>query len=304
MGPPNLKTRGDPKGRPSMLLQSEVDDDRKQIQAGDQVLLIVEDEVSFAHMLLTRAHEKGFKGIVALNAESGITLAQKFKPDVITLDLDLPEINGLAVLDLLKHDPNTRHIPVYIISTVEERQLALKMGALDYLQKPVTNEILNQLFSKIDFSQDKDKDQNSHSQAAKAEKAEDVEILVEKKVLIVDDDTRNIFAVMNLLASHNMQVLHAENGKDGLELLKNTPGIDVVLMDIMMPELDGYETMRLIRQVDKFKSLPIIALTAKAMKGDREKCLEAGASDYIPKPVDSEQLLSLLRVWLYKNNGQ
>jgi CheY-like chemotaxis protein len=125
-------------------------------------------------------------------------------------------------------------------------------------------------------------------------------ILAGKKVLIVDDDIRNIFALTSLLEHHQMQVVYAENGKDGLELLQNTPGVDVVLMDVMMPEMDGYEAMRNIRKKAKFKSLPIIALTAKAMKGDREKSIEAGASDYIAKPVDTEQLMSLLRVLLYK----
>jgi CheY-like chemotaxis protein len=125
-------------------------------------------------------------------------------------------------------------------------------------------------------------------------------VLAGKKVLIVDDDVRNIFALTSMLERHQMQVLYAEDGRDGIGVLQNTPDIDVVLMDVMMPEMDGYETTRAIREDSRFKSLPIIALTAKAMQGDREKCIEAGASDYITKPVDTEQLLSLLRVWLYR----
>jgi CheY-like chemotaxis protein len=125
-------------------------------------------------------------------------------------------------------------------------------------------------------------------------------VLAGKQVLIVDDDVRNIFALTSVLERYQMQILYAENGKDGIEVLQNNPSVDVILMDVMMPEMDGYETMRAIRKMRKFKSLPMIALTAKAMKGDREKCIEAGASDYITKPVDTEQLLSLLRVWLYK----
>jgi hypothetical protein len=125
-------------------------------------------------------------------------------------------------------------------------------------------------------------------------------VLAGKKILIVDDDVRNIFALTSILEEHQMEVVFAENGRKGIELLQNTPDVDAVLMDIMMPEMDGYETMRAIRAQTKFRSLPILALTAKAMKGDREKCLEAGASDYIAKPVDTEQLLSLLRVWLYR----
>jgi CheY-like chemotaxis protein len=124
--------------------------------------------------------------------------------------------------------------------------------------------------------------------------------LTGKKVLVVDDDIRNIFALTSALERQQMQVVYAENGRDGIEMLKKTPGIEGVLMDIMMPEMDGYEAMHEIRQIQKFKSIPIIAVTAKAMKGDRQKCLEAGASDYITKPVDTEQLLSLLRIWLDK----
>jgi hypothetical protein len=125
-------------------------------------------------------------------------------------------------------------------------------------------------------------------------------VLAGRKVLIVDDDIRNIFALTNTLEQRQMQVAHAENGKAALEVLLATPDIDIVLMDIMMPEMDGYETTRAIRAMEQFRSLPIIALTAKAMKGDREKCIEAGASDYIAKPVNADQLLSLLRVWLYR----
>jgi CheY-like chemotaxis protein len=119
-------------------------------------------------------------------------------------------------------------------------------------------------------------------------------------VLIVDDDVRNIFALTTALDRYGIQSVYAENGKDGIAMLKKTPDLDAVLMDVMMPEMDGYETMQAIRKIGKFKKLPIIALTAKAMKGDREKCIEAGASDYVAKPVDTDQLLSLLRVWLYR----
>jgi CheY-like chemotaxis protein len=122
--------------------------------------------------------------------------------------------------------------------------------------------------------------------------------LAGRKALIVDDDIRNIFALTSVLEQHDMEVVYAENGKDGLRILDEAPGVDVVLMDVMMPEMDGYEAMRRVREMPRFRTLPIIALTAKAMKGDREKCIEAGASDYITKPVDTDQLVSLLRVWL------
>ena len=120
------------------------------------------------------------------------------------------------------------------------------------------------------------------------------------KILIVDDDARNIFALTSVLENQEMEVISATNGRQAIDTLQATPDVDMVLMDIMMPEMDGYETMREIRSVPKFRTLPILALTAKAMKGDREKCLEASASDYITKPVDADQLMSLLRVWLYQ----
>ena len=121
-----------------------------------------------------------------------------------------------------------------------------------------------------------------------------------RKVLVVDDDARNIFALTTVLENHDMEVVSATNGRQAIDLIRETPDLSVVLMDIMMPEMDGYQTMREIRQQPEFRTLPILALTAKAMKGDREKCLQAGASDYIAKPVNTDQLLSLLRVWLYR----
>jgi CheY-like chemotaxis protein len=126
------------------------------------------------------------------------------------------------------------------------------------------------------------------------------EVLRGRKVLVVDDDARNIFALTSVLENHEVEVISATNGRQAIEMIENTPGLSMVLMDIMMPEMDGYETMREIRKKAQFRTLPILALTAKAMKGDREKCLDAGASDYIAKPVNTSQLLSLMRVWLFR----
>jgi len=123
-------------------------------------------------------------------------------------------------------------------------------------------------------------------------------LLASRKVLVIDDDARNIFALSSVLESYEMEVLHAENGREGIKLLNEATDVDLVLLDIMMPEMDGYETMKAIREIERFGTLPIIALTAKAMKADRDKCIEAGASDYISKPLDIDQLMSLLRVWL------
>jgi hypothetical protein len=125
-------------------------------------------------------------------------------------------------------------------------------------------------------------------------------VLSNRKVLVVDDDVRNIFAITSALESHQMQVIYAENGQAGIEMLKSHPDVEIVLMDVMMPGMDGYEAISRIRQIDQFKKLPIISVTAKAMKDDRDKCLQVGASDYITKPVDMDQLRSLLRVWLYR----
>ena len=404
----------------------EVPDDRAIVQSGDRTLLIVEDDVNFARILLSMARQHGFKGIVTLRGTPALALTQQFQPDAIMLDLRLPDMDGWAVLDRLKHDPTTRHIPVHILSVDEAQQRGLQQGAIAFLQKPVSPEALTQALSGIkgfverqvkqlliieddamqaqsiveligngdvqstavgsgaealallevrqfdcvvldlglpdmsgfdlmeqikqlvdrqeaaplpiivytgkELSRQQEtelkrlaetiivKDVQSPErlldetalflhrvQANLPEPKQQIleqlhqsdSVLAGKKVLIVDDDVRNIFAITSLLERYQMQVLYAENGKDGIAALQDHPDVNVILMDVMMPEMDGYETTRAIRAQDEFRSLPIIALTAKAMQGDRDKCLEAGASDYITKPVDTEQLLSLLRVWLY-----
>jgi len=406
------------------LLQREISDDRDAIAPGDRVLLIIEDDFNFAQILLERAQEQGFKGLVALRSEVGLVMAREFKPDAIMLDIRMPVMNGWTVLDRLKHDPMTRHIPVHVLSVEEGQRRSLQQGAIAYLKKPITSEALTQALVDIKsyverqvkhllvVEDDKTQRQtiieligtgdvqttavSTGAAALAALKAgsfdcvvldlglpdmsglelieqikQDVSLLklpiivytgqdltpqeatqlkrmaktiilkdvrsperlldettlflhrvqanlpqpqrqmleqfrqsdfllAGKKVLIIDNDVRNIFALTSLLERQQMEVLYAENGRDGIEVLQSTPGIDMVLMDVMMPEMDGYETMQAIRQNSQFRSLPVIALTAKAMKGDREKCIAAGASDYITKPVDTEQLLSLLRVWLYQ----
>jgi HAMP domain-containing protein/CheY-like chemotaxis protein/signal transduction histidine kinase len=398
-------------------------DDRGLIVPGDPSVLIVEDDERFAKTLLDFAREKNFKGIVTHRGDSALSLARDFQPSAILLDIDLPDIDGLTVLDRLKRDPSTRHIPVHVISALRERERALRQGAISYINKPVSREMLQEEFTRIqkflmggkrsllvvedDMAQresivsligDSDvrivtvetgaealealggqhfdcmvldltlpdisgfelldqigklpalrdlpiviytakeldrkevtklkryaktivvKDARSperlldetalflhRSQASLPDLQRRIleEIhaadggLAGRKVLIVDDDLRNIFALSSLLERQQMQVLFAENGRDGIEVLEKDPSIEIVLMDIMMPEMDGYDTMRAIRRIPKFKSLPIITLTAKAMKGDRDKCIAAGASDYITKPVDVAQLLSMMRVWLH-----
>ncbi len=400
-------------------------DDADNIASGDEVLLIVENDLNFAHYLYEMAHENKFKAVVATRGGTAIQLARQLNPVAITLDINLPDIDGWRVLDRLKDDPATRHIPVQIITTDDARERGLRMGAMDALAKPIkTKETLDQTFDKIRLAIDRrmhhvlivENDEALRNQMAELITGDDVQlklitsaadaqaalteqpfdlmimgldlpdaktfdlidelkerpelhdlrmiiysnraltkkeeihlkrltqtmplkdvrsperlldesclflhrrmdqladdkrmmldqlhsaasVLANKKVLIVDDDIRNIFAMTSILEPFQMRLVSAETGRTAIEILQNNPDIDVVLMDIMMPDMDGYDTMRAIRKLGKFRSLPIIALTAKAMKGDREKCIEAGASDYIAKPVDTEQLLSLLRIWLYR----
>jgi CheY-like chemotaxis protein len=402
-----------------------IEDDRDILDPGDRVVLVIENDVAFARILLDMAREKGFKALVALQGEDALRVAHAYKPDAITLDIDLPGMDGWTVLDRLKHHPDTRHIPVHIISGVRERQAGLKAGAIAYLEKPVTSEALDESFSRISQFIDQqvkrllvvEDDESQRQSMVELIAHEDVEItavgsaeealrelasahydcmvldlglrgptdgfqLLEtvkgdasmrdlpiiiytgrelsppeetrlrklaesiivkdvksperlldetalflhrverklpepkrrmlerlhnadavfagKKVLIVDDDVRNVFSLTSVLEDHGMVVEFVENGRDALARLQQRPDYDLVLMDIMMPEMDGFETTAAIRRDDRFKTLPIIALTAKAMKGDRERCIAAGASDYITKPVDTEQLLSLMRVWLYR----
>ncbi|HZF69192.1 MAG TPA: response regulator, partial [Gemmatirosa sp.] len=406
-------------------LPNPADDDREQIQEGDTVVLIVENDLTFAGILLEMARGRSFRGLVALDGRTGVDLAHQYQPDAITLDIDMPGVDGFAVLERLKGHPATRHIPVHIISGVGRRHEGLRAGALAYLEKPVSAEALEDAFARIGrFLDDRPKrllvveDDAAQRQAIVAlVEHEDVAItavesaeraleelaqtrydcmvldlgladmsgfeLLERvkgdperrelpiivytgkeltpaeetrlrryaetiivkdvksperlldetalflhrveanlpeqkrrmlerlhtadavfhgrRVLIVDDDVRNIYSLTSLLEEHGVEVAFAETGKDALAWLDGHPGqVDLVLMDVMMPGMDGYETTRAIRERSEWSALPIIALTAKAMKGDREKCIAAGASDYITKPVDPEQLLSLLRVWLYR----
>jgi len=400
-----------------------VDDDREHLREGDRVLLIIEDDVKFARIMVGMAREKGFKAVVATRGDTGLALANELQPAAITLDIQLPVVDGWSILDRLKRNPRTRHIPVHVISIVEKSKKGAAMGAFAYLEKPVSKDALEGAFTHIqsfvekkvkrlllvedDASQAKgirelvgegedvsitsvstgeaalqeleagdfdcvvldlllgDVDGTKlleqiktqprfrdlpvivytgkelskkeelrlkkfaesvifKSGAASPEKLlsdtaiflhriddkmpeqsrkileasrEREESMAGKKVLVVDDDVRNIFALTSVLESHGLEVLYAENGKDGIAVLERNPDVNVVLMDVMMPEMDGYETMKAIRKDPAYKALPIIAITARALKEDRDKCIVAGASDYLPKPVDTDKLLQLIRLW-------
>jgi len=406
------------------VVEREVADDRSSIRDGDRILLIAEDDVNFAQILLDLARDRGFKGLVAQRADRALALAREYQPTAVTLDLRLPDADGWTILDRLKHDPATRHIPVHIISVEENWQRGLRLGAIDFLTKPATKESLSEALTTLHEFVDRPvkrllvveddavarqsiveligtgdvqtttvgsgeealdalqrqqfdcmvldlglpdmtgfqlitrvkseiglrklptivytgKQLTRREEAELRRLAESVVLkdagsperlldetalflhrvtanlpesrqrmleqlhrtdpaLTGRKVLIVDDDVRNIFALTTFLERSRMEVSYAESGREGIARLQEAGDIDAVLMDVMMPEMDGYETMRAIRDNPRFRQLPIIAVTAKAMKGDREKCIEAGASDYIAKPVDMDQLLSLLRVWLYR----
>ncbi|RKZ52600.1 MAG: histidine kinase [Candidatus Parabeggiatoa sp. nov. 3] len=405
------------------LIVEEIIDDRATIQAEDRSLLIIDDDRKFSRILMELAHEKQFKCIIAEDGKTSLNLAEQYKPNAIILDVGLPQLDGWSVMERLKDNPETRHIPVHFISASELSLEAKKMGAIGYLLKPVSMDDLGEAFKKIerfvanklknvlmlvdnerrrrkiqglvgedevnltiattlvDASQsmhtcsfdciiiDVDVEQGTGLQFLKLLEKEHLSqipvilyaerdltpeeekilhsceaiipikavksperlleeatlflhqveanlpvdkrkmlrmvhdkeaILKHKKVLIVDDDIRNTFALMTTLENKDMEVIVGETGQEALAQLEEHPDTAIVLMDIMMPKLDGYDTMRKIREQKRFRQLPIIALTAKAMKGDKAKCIDAGANDYLSKPVDTDKLLSLMRVWLYQ----
>jgi CheY-like chemotaxis protein len=222
--------------------------------------------------------------------------------DVIVVSLDVPDQKAFDLIDELRELPGLRNIPLIVYS---DRQLSKREET--HLKRLTQTSVLKDVRSPERLVDEVSLFLHRRVENLTPERRQMLQelhradtVLAGKKVLIVDDDIRNIFAMTSLLEPHQMNILSAETGRGAIESLQADPEIDIVLMDIMMPDMDGYDTMRAIRKLGKFRSLPIIALTAKAMKGDREKCIEAGASDYISKPVDTEQLLAMLRVWLYR----
>jgi signal transduction histidine kinase/DNA-binding response OmpR family regulator/CHASE3 domain sensor protein/HAMP domain-containing protein len=429
---PQLHTQTSPAPQPvapaekytTEFVPSTIPDDRDAIRTGDKVILVIEDDTAFSRSLLDFIRQKGYKAVAAVQGEEGVALARQFRPAGILLDIQLPVKNGWEVMEELKDDAQTRHIPVHIMSSYEVKRKSRMMGAVDFINKPLAFEQLQEVFDKIEhiINQPSGKvliveDNQKHAQALalylenyhvnsaitsdvkegikaldkdgidcviidigiadqlvydtletvkktpglenlpviiftgknlsrpeeqRIKKYADSiivktahsyqrildevslflhlvedrkqpatkgnhfkklgmlkEVLTDKTVLIVDDDVRNIFSLTRALESYKVKVLTAVDGKEALKQLAENPGIDLVIMDMMMPEMDGYEATAQIRKNPLYKNLPVLAVTAKAMTGDREKCIKAGASDYITKPVDIDQLLSLLRVWLY-----
>jgi CheY-like chemotaxis protein len=275
----------------------EVNDDRDDL-GKDPFVLIVEDDPTFAAILLDASHEAGLKGVVSTAGAGTLAMARRLQPSAITLDLGLADIDGFVLLDLLKHDAQTAHIPIHVISGVDRSESVIAMGAAGVTEKPAGRADLVRVFASLAEQPAAQKPRRRKRVVDSAAAPRPIPELAGARVLIVDDDIRNIFSLTSVLESHDVEVLHAERGKDGILILEQTPGVDVALIDIMMPDMDGYETMQQIRARRELSDLPLIAVTAKAMKGDRQKCLDAGASDYIAKPVDIELLLALLRVWV------
>jgi len=421
---PSIQPRGKvPRHGTEALSPPPVPDDRENLAPGEKAILVIEDDPAFAQHLCKACHEKGFKCLRAPTGEAGLELADGYLPDAVLLDITLPGMDGWAVLTALKENLRTRHIPVHIISAEDASTESLRLGAVGHATKPISNEALENAFSKLEEIASKRlkhilvvddnretrrsvmgliagdemriTEATSASEAMKAlrttrfdcvildlglpdmdglellrnlknegvplspviiytardltpeqemgirehadsiilkdvrsqerlldevslflhqvvnrmpEKQKqiitnlhDTDVLLRgKKVLIVDDDMRTTFALSKLLREHGMIPLKADNGERALRALAREPNTHLVLMDIMMPVMDGFETIKKIRAQEPFRHLPIIALTAKAMKEDQKRCLTCGASDYMPKPVDPNRLISMMRVWLYR----
>jgi len=422
--PGQVQMQSAPIALPPERAIEQIPDDRHEIQPGDSILLIVEDDPHYCRVLVDLARDKGFKVLVAMRGADALELAKQYQPSAVSLDVFLPDMLGWSVLSQLKQNPLTRHIPVQIITLDEDKHHGLTRGAFSFVTKPTTTEGVEAALTRIkeyaaprrrrllvvednaaermsisellgyddveietaetgrgalealrrqaadcvvldlrlpdmtgfevleELRADEtlsdipvvvftgrelsaEEDAQLHTMARSivvkgvesperlldetalflhrvvtelpAEKQKMLERLtssdedlVNRTVLLVDDDARNIFALSSVLERRGMKVLTATTGNEAIQLIESNPNIAIVLMDIMMPEMDGYQTMEQIRKNPRFRRLPIVALTAKAMKGDREKCLDAGASDYLAKPVNTEQLLSSLRMWLHR----
>jgi CheY-like chemotaxis protein len=264
-------------------------------------VLIVEDDPTFASILLEIAHEQGLKGVISSAGSGTVAMVRKMRPSAITLDLGLSDIDGFVLLDLLRHDPDTAGIPVHVISGAEQAAHALTIGAAGDREagrsRPARFAVP---LDRRGRSLDRQEGQAAGKRVSRPPpKREAIPELAGSRILIIDDDIRNIYSLTSVLEAHDVEVLHAERGAEGIAHPRGrSADIDVALVDIMMPDMDGYETMRRIRATPGISDIPLIAVTAKAMKGDRQKCLDAGASDYIAKPVDIDLLLALMRVWI------
>lgn len=408
-------------------IQPAFEDDRDHIREGEPFILIIEDDPIFSRLLYEIIKSKEYKAMIAPDGETGLHYADYYKPAAIVLDVEMPKMDGWEVISRLKNNIATRHIPVHFISGTDNSMRAMKMGAIGFMQKPLSREKAEKVIDKIihylerkvkkilviddeaivrkniegllgkkdiqivsvergrdafdllkeelfdliildlglldisgfdllemmkkeerikeipvivytgqDLSQEEEQELmrqaesiiikgarsperllaettlflHKNEQELPNEKRELLknaihqksDVLKDKMILAVDDDMRNLFALSSVLESQGMKVIMARNGKEAIDKLEQNPDIDLILMDIMMPEMDGYEAMRRIRKMSRFEEIPMIALTAKAMKSDREKSLAAGANEYLSKPIDNKKLISVLKVWLYDND--
>ncbi|HTF31210.1 MAG TPA: response regulator, partial [Flavitalea sp.] len=265
-------------------------------------LLIVEDNEKQNNAIRELIGNGDVRSFSAYSGKQAHEMMNKEHFDCVIVDLGLPDVSGFDLLEQIKTDDKLNKIPIIVYTgkdlSKDENARLMKFANTVVLKTANSQERLldeTMLFLHRVESQLPKEKQNIIRKLHKTE-----EILKNKKVLVVDDDIRNIYSLTNVLEEEGMTCLTAENGIAAVKILKENPDIDIILMDIMMPEMDGYEATKEIRSISKFNKLPIIALTAKAMKGDREKCLHADMSDYIAKPLNIEQLLSLMRVWLYR----
>jgi HAMP domain-containing protein/CheY-like chemotaxis protein/signal transduction histidine kinase len=283
-------------------LDNAFDSMRDFISKGVRSLLVVEDNADQRSAILELIADPDVEVVAVGSGAEALELLRTRHFDCMVMDLGLPDMDGFAMIDEIKRTPSMREVPIVVytgkdLNTKQEAQLREVAQTIIIKDVRSPERLLDETALFLHRVQ---KRLPEHKRKMLEQLHQSDALLQGKKVLVVDDDIRNIFAMTSLLERHGMEVITAENGRDAVEIMGKGIRIDAVLMDIMMPEMDGYDTMRAIRQMPQFQALPIIALTAKAMKGDREKCIEAGASDYISKPVDTDQLLSLLRVWVYR----
>ena len=241
--------------------------------------------------MMEMAHARGFKAIVASSGAAALAFGSAFLPQAITLDIGLPDMQGWPLMDRLKHQPATSHIPVYVISGVDEGSRAMSLGASGFVRKGDGSGLAD-MFEQIGAGMRCDPSPPHPIRNGPLRDA----VLQDRTILLVDDDLRGIMASTSSLEQFGIRVLHAGSGSAGIDMLKKHADIEAVLVDIMMPGMDGFELMKLVRRMPQYEDLPLIAVTAKAMQGDRAECLAAGASDYVTKPIDLAQLLAVLRV--------
>jgi CheY-like chemotaxis protein len=266
-------------------------------------LLVVEDDEEQRNAIVELVGSGDDVEVTAVGtSDAALSLLAERRFDCMVLDLKLPKTSGFKLLERLKKDERNARLPVIVYTGKEltrNEETRLKKYADTIIVKDARSP--ERLLDETSLFLHRVEARLPQAKRRMLEQLHSAEKVFEgKKVLIVDDDVRNVFALTSVLEANGMEVIFAENGRDGIDCLRSNPDVDLVLMDIMMPEMDGYQTMEAVRAIPEFKQLPIISLTAKAMKGDREKSIAAGASDYITKPVDTDQLLSLMRVWLYQ----